>query len=175
MRRNIPWRGGFTLIEMNIVVALLLLVAAMVVPSVVAMRRSQRLRDLEAAIQRLPIQAANEARRSGLPVRLRVADGALVTERVPDQGDPETLRQVALNGDLEVEAAQRGSEGVDAGSWTWTVYPDGSSERGGLEFSEGRALHALVLSDDGHVQWVAGALPDPTPEKWPAGEIEQRG
>lgn len=168
-------RGGFTLVEMTVVISVLALMAALVMPSMVAVQRSRRLHDLEAALLRAPAEARNEARRSQMPVALRVEGDALVMERMPIESEPEEVKRVALGDDIRIESARQGSEPVDMTSWQWVAYPDGSAETGGLEFSEGSARKSLVLRSDGNAQWVAGELPDIEDVRWPAGEIEQRG
>lgn len=189
--------SAFTLIELVIITIVLVLMAACIVPRMIALTRSRALFEVEAAIQRAPLEARNEARRSQVPVRLRVENGALLMEWVLDsqnqqqqpntamQANPPTLRsdgvspqefkRITLGDDIQVQYAQRNNQNSDLGSWQWTVYPDGSADTAGLQFSEGNKQKSLVLTNTGDGQWLEGALPDTSQQQWPAGELQQRG
>jgi type II secretory pathway pseudopilin PulG len=171
MRRN----TGFTLMEMSIILVVLALFAALVVPNVVAIKRSRDLAALEADVARLPVTGRNEARSARVPVALRVDDTDLVLERRPPDADPQVVKRVPLTGDLRIESARNANGLTDVATWTWTVYPDGSADAGGLEFSEGQNRKSLTLETDGGSRWMSGDLPDDLDEKWPAGELEKRG
>ena len=147
-------KQGFTLIEMSVVITVLLLTATFVIPNMVAIRRTRALLDLEAAIQRLPREAQNEAIKRRQPVALRVEGTTLIMEREPNtdsnQNQPASLNQqandtavvvkrVELGNEITAARAQNGKESIDVASWKWTTYPDGSSDYGGIEFKIGRA------------------------------------
>ncbi|MCC6445836.1 MAG: hypothetical protein IT210_20575 [Armatimonadetes bacterium] len=170
-------RQGVTLVEMNAVILVLVMMAALVMPNLVSLRRSRSVQDMKAAILRLPAEARNEARKSREAVRLRVEEDALVMERVPAEGDPVEVRRVRLEEGFLIENARIGQETLEPDSWEWQVYPDGSAEAGGLEFSEseGEENTSLLLSEEGKAQWISGELPETLEDRWPAGEIEQRG
>ncbi len=167
-------RRGFTLIELIVVLFVLVLLTTAIVPRVVALQKSRHLKDVEAGIIRLPAEARNEAVRSGVPVQVRIDGAALVLERVPAGGSPEEVKRVPLGRDLIVSGAEKAGQPADAGSWLWTIYPDGSADAGGIEFTEGTARKSLLLSSDGSAGWVSGGLPDGLPERWPAGQLETR-
>lgn len=167
-------RRAFTLVELIVVLFVLVLLTTAVVPSVVALQRSRRLKSLEARVVRLPLQARNAAARSGTPVRLRVDGDALVLDRAPLNGAPEEITRVALGTSLQVEDVRTGGLSANTDSWQWTVYPDGSAEDGGVQFVERSARKALVLSSDGRAQWVTGDLPDRSRDRWPAGQLQSR-
>lgn len=166
---------GFTLIELIVVLFILLLLTAAIVPRVVALQKSRRLKDAEARVIRLPAEAANEAVRSGKPVRLRVDGAALALDRAPVGAAPEEFKRVALGRDLEVSAVTQNGQPAGAASWQWTVYPDGSADSGGIEFAEGASRKSLRLSPDGSAEWIIGGLPAEAPERWPAGSLLPRG
>jgi prepilin-type N-terminal cleavage/methylation domain-containing protein len=168
---------GFTLIELSVVIVILLLLAALVMPNLYVLRHSRALYDMEAAIARIPQDAGSEARRSHLPVRVRIEGDAFILERIPEAqtDDPVTFQRTAFSSEIRVERARLGQEDRDTATWQWTVYPDGSAESGGLEFTVGAARRALALYRDGKSQWLTGNLPDTSEEQWPAGEIERRG
>ncbi len=169
-----PKRRGFTLIELIVVLFILLLMTTAVVPRVVALQKSRRLKDVEARIIRLPAEARNEAVRSGTPVRLRVDGAALVIERAPLNGTPEEVKRVTLGTGIGVDSVEQDGQPANVGSWQWTVYPDGSADADGIQFGEGAAQKSLRLFSDGSARWLLGNLPDGTPERWPAGQLRQR-
>ena len=161
--------------ELCIVLVVLMLFVALVVPNLAAVKRSRELAKLEASIARLPVQAQNEARSSGTPVTIRVEGSSLIMERTPATGDAQTVRQIDLTGDIQVAAAQLNNAVADPGSWRWTVYPDGTSDSGGLQFSEGATQKSVVITSSGEVRWLSDALPDATRDRWQAGALQQRG
>jgi prepilin-type N-terminal cleavage/methylation domain-containing protein len=171
-------RRGFTLIEMSVVITVLSVMAALILPNMVAIQRSRELRLLKAQIQRLPQEAKMEARKSNAPIVLRVDADALVMERIPvgDEAgdDPVEIRRVALNSDIRAERARKGQETIDLASWEWRVYPDGSCASTNLEFSEGDLTEALVIETAGDAYWATGDEVDQEQE-WAAGDIETRG
>jgi len=179
MRRTSPVTSrlssrGFTLVELVVVIFVLLLLATAVVPRVVAIQKSRRLKDMEGRIIRLPIEARNEAVRAATPVRLRVDGAALVMERAPVNGTPEMVKRVPLGSGIQVESVRLGDQPSNTGSWQWTVYPDGSADEGGIQFAEGASEKSLLLTSQGDARWILGDLPDGTPERWPAGQLRQR-
>ena len=165
---------AFTLIELVVILFVLVLITTAIMPRVVALGRSRRVKSLEARVARLPGEARNEAVRSRRPVRLRVDGDALVVERVPPSGAVEIVQRVGLGGIMQVEDARQDGRDADTGSWQWTVYPDGSADNGGLEFAEGSQERALQLSSDGSARWLPRGLPDAAPDRWPAGQLRQR-
>lgn len=172
---------GYTLIEMIVVITILAVMAALIIPNFLAMKRSREIRDVESALIRLPSEARIEAQRSNTPVTLRVDGDDLVMERSStlEEPDPVEVQRLELPEAIRVDAARLGTESSDLGSWVWTVYPDGSAESAGLEFLEGESSrHSLIFpakSSDSS-RWLEGELPlDEENERWTAGELEQRG
>ena len=169
-----PKRPGYTLIELIVVLFVLLLMTTAVVPRVIALQKSRRLKDVEGRIIRLPAEARNEAVRTGKPVRLRVDGADLVLDRVPLNAASEEIKRVNIGTAVQVDSVEQDGRPANTGSWQWTVYPDGTAEAGGIQFTEGAARKSLALSSDGGSQWVLGDLPDAAPESWPAGRLQQR-
>ncbi len=171
--RPILHRGrGFTLVEMIIIVFLLLLIATAVAPNLFALLRARHLQDLEGRVARLPTQARNAAVRNQTPVQLSVDGTSLDLETVASDGTTDLIRQVKLGSAIEVDSVQKDGQAADTGSWHWTVYPDGSSDDGGIEFVEGAKRLALVLPAHGDSRWLRGDLPDQDTNRWPAGTLQ---
>ncbi len=165
---------GFTLIEMSCVIAIMFVVAALIMPDFVTMRRSRALQDLKAAIHRLPIEAANESRARALPARIVIENDTLILQYVPLEDDPVEVKRVELSSLMSIQGVRQGGEAVDTGSWNWQVYPDGSAVTAAIVFKEGSNTLSLVLERDGQTQWVSGEPPDTSDDEWDAGEIEYR-
>lgn len=186
MERLLGSRRGFTLIEMSLVVVLLFLAAALVSPNLVSIRNSRKAADMRAAIVRLPVEARNEARKSGQVVRLRISEGALVLERIAattdtstQSGDQSTsdateVKRVDLGNDWKVDGVW--TDGVEAGTedWKWDVSPDGSASSAAIRFQENNASHSLSLEADGGSSWADGDPKDTRQEEWTAGDLENR-
>ena len=171
-------RRAFTLIEATVVIMVLALLAALVVPNVVAIQRSQAVRTLEQKVLRLPAEALNEARRNKKAVTLR-AEGSdtLVLELAGDEGAaPTEIKRLTLSADLRLDAAHSKGESVDLASWEWTVYPDGSATPGRLDLAEGSKILSLRLPENGELpRWSTASSTEAGDERWSAGELEQRG
>jgi type II secretory pathway pseudopilin PulG len=159
---------------MNIVIVILALTAVLVFPNMIAIRRSRALKDVEAAIWRLPREARHEALRSQQPVAIRVEGSTLVMERTSIQGDSVVVKRVNLREGITVTGARTGRESTDLDSWRWMAYPDGSADQGGLEFMEGNSPKSLYLPKQGDEVWGDGNLPDTSQEEWQAGEVQYR-
>jgi type II secretory pathway pseudopilin PulG len=168
------------------VTAILLIMAALIVPNLVGMAHSRSVRDNEEAIERLPAAARIEAQRSGAPVILRIQDNALVMERCSPGEDPlnadqtDTVLTLQINSDLRPDSAQEGGKSVDTGAWKWIAYPDGSAEVGGLTFTSGTTAGgtstiSLMIPARGEAIWSRGELPPPDGNQWPAGTMVQSG
>lgn len=165
---------AFTLIELTIVIAVLVIAAAVVVPSLTAVQRSRDLRKTEANIARLPIEARNEAVKSGKNVTLQVSDNELVMSEANTDGTTQQVKQVPLGNDIAIEDAQQNGQAVAAEAWQWTAYPDGTSDRGGLGIAEGQVHKYLLMQADSNPVFAAGTLPDTTTDQWQAGDLLQR-
>ena len=169
---------AFTLMEMLIVMAVLVIAAAAIMPSIVAAENSRKAKALEASIIRFPLEAKDEAVRSQGPVRIRVESDSLVMERVPLDSSgtqqPESVKTLSLGSNVQVENTQDAGTSTSDASWSWTTYPDGSSDAGGIQFSIDSAEKSLVLPATGPPQWINGPLPDQTQQKWQAGQLATR-
>jgi prepilin-type N-terminal cleavage/methylation domain-containing protein len=178
-------RHAFTLIEMTVVISILALMAAVIMPNLVAIKRSRELRELEWQVRRLPAEARVEARRRNARVTMRVEGDDLVLFQMPTADDTETdpieIKRVPLNGNIRVDAVRRGTESIDTSSWEWIAYPDGSSDSANIAILEGDTSKSLVLPTEGEARWITEAQqqdpdnPGDDDEHWVAGEVEQRG
>ncbi|MGC4044508.1 MAG: type II secretion system protein [Armatimonas sp.] len=160
-------RRGFTLIEMCVVITILAMMAALIVPNLVALKRSRDVLDAEAALLRLPDRARAEARKSKTTVSLRVEGDAVVMERTPLEEDPvEITRLTSPQLTFSVST-----------DWIWNVRADGTADRATLEVMEGSNAKTMLLPPDGEPRFLTADEADqesPENEKWSAGELEVR-
>lgn len=180
-------RRGFTLAEMIVIIFVLALIAGYVLPHVASYLDERDEMTLEGQIARLPAQVKNDAVRLQQPVALTIQGNALVIEETPPQewqtvnSSQQTqvtqgitvLQQLDLGSNIQITSVQTQGQPADLGTWTWTVYPDGSAEDEGLEFTIGRQTRSLVLQSDGDSRWLGTALPDQSPTQWSAGQLEE--
>jgi type II secretory pathway pseudopilin PulG len=178
---------------MSVVITILVLMAAAVMPNLVAIARSRQFYNAEQTLWRLPMEARNEASKSQEPVTLRLEGDTFVMERPkPDDDqnntttnvqnssqnnqDMEEVKRVDFSGGLHAESARKNGDTSDLASWKWTVYPDGTSDSGGVAFTEGNSRKSLVLSATADAHWIQGDLPtNDDNDHWPAGQLQTRG
>lgn len=172
-------RLGFTLIEVSVVVLILAMFAALVVPRLVAMQKSQDYRTFVSATRSAFGYAREMAIESKTEYRLKVNESQRQVELVRgvDQGSEQQAdRTVSMPEGVTVSKVRL--DGTDTSTDTWEVifYPDGTSSRAGVEFSsDGRQIALQVDDVTGRAKFIDGELPDETDTKWQAGEREQRG
>jgi type II secretory pathway pseudopilin PulG len=160
--------------ELTIVIAVLVIASAVVVPSLTAVQRSRDLRKLEASIARLPVEARNEAVKSGKTVTVQISDNNLVMTEANTDGTARQIKQIALGNSISIEDAQQNGQAVAAETWQWKAYPDGTSDRGGLGIAEGSVHKYLLMQPDSNPVFAQGTLPDTTSDQWQAGDLLQR-
>jgi type II secretory pathway pseudopilin PulG len=165
---------AFTVVELNIVILILLLAAALIIPSIVSIQRSRAIKDLEGSVARLPVLAQNDAIKSKVTVTMQLQGTDLILQETPDNGTPTTIRTVDLGQDLQITSAQLNGKTTDPGGWIWKAYPDGSTDTGGLQFAEGSAVRSMTIYSDGASNWDSQELPDVSLQQWPAGQLQQR-
>ena len=189
---------GFTFVEVIVITIILLIMAAIIIPNYLAYQRSASEKELEASIARLPLEAKNEAVKLQTPVAITVSDSALILQEEPSasgsssyaqsasslgtntttlstSSDPGTtpiqLQEINLGSTLQIANVEMNGQSSDTGSFMWTVYPDGSADEAGIEFTEGTVHKSLVLTSTGDSRWITGDLPDQSQDQWPAGQV----
>jgi type II secretory pathway pseudopilin PulG len=169
-RRN----HAFTLMEMVVITAILMVLAAAVAPRVIAYERSRQVKQLEANVARLPQEAVIESIKSQIPVQLQIQGTQLVMEHVPTDGSqPDVVKTIELDDTLDATNAKLNNTNTDTASWAWSAYPDGTADTGGLQFSEDNQPKSLQIASDGSSTWISGALPDASLDQWTVGQLSQ--
>jgi type II secretory pathway pseudopilin PulG len=169
---------------MTVVITILAVMAASIMPNLVAIKQSRELRELEWTLQRFPAQARDEARLRNARVILRIDGDDLVMSLVPasdsgaeagDAAELEEIKRVPLGKNLRIDSVRKGTETISSSEWEWTAYPDGSSDDANLAVVEGDTAKSLVLPANGEARWntddETGEGEDGT---WQAGEVELR-
>lgn len=169
-------RRGFTLIEITTVILVLSMIAAIVLPSVAATMKSQRMRSYLSDLERLTLEASAIARQSGEIVSL-VSDGegSFQIQREVDGEDPAPLSQVTPIPGVQVVNHRLGSDDLGSEEWSIRFYSDGTADAGGVLIEESAEQWALVVdpkSARGRVQ--RGELPEMATDQWEAGDYVQR-
>lgn len=174
-------RGGYTFIEMLVVVVIIAMIAAIASPRLAASLHSHNVARYFNSVERLCVDARRMAAESGRSVQL-VADqeGTLSLQQTDvETGDPVAVSSVA--GIAEVELASYHSSTGEVGQDEWEVlfYPDGTADLGGLGFSLGFAddRTLVVTPTTGRGRVLPGTFDENAPQtqKWEAGDRVQRG
>ena len=188
-RHPVRRRRAFTLIEMVVVTMIILIMAGLILPNMVAITQSREMRSELAALQRMPTEARNEAAKARQVVDLKMDGDYLVMEKTDPQTQETTeIKRLQIGSQFLAETAQLQVVGVptvlmqnnsgstDVASWKWSAYPDGTADSGGITFEVGpkRTQQSLYIPADGEARWVTGPLPQPTEQAWTAGDLEQR-
>lgn len=170
-------RLAYTLIEMMVVIVVLTLIAAIAVPNLAAMVKSQRKHDYLAAVERLALQARNAAVRSGNTMVLVANENGGFSLQESDGGEEgaRSVGEVQPVDELEpTRFVLRGDE-VGAGDWSVRFFADGTADEASVEFTEKESTWHLSLDKrTGRARIVAGSAPDPQDDRWEAGTYVQR-
>ena len=182
-------RRAFTLIELMTVCMILVVVAGLVLPNVVAIKRGRDRDEVYASVLRLVQRARESAIQSGTTYHLTATGGntlVLQRDKAPQEGDDprqaqvgqqaetEDVDQVALSSDVSLGDLRVGEKDSNASDFTLHFYPDGRSEGGGLELLYSGAKRNLVVTTRGLASLSDGALPTASEPDWEAGDLVQR-
>ena len=81
---------------------------------------------------------------------------------------------VSLPPGTSVGDATLGGKASTSSDFTLHFYPDGHSEGGGFEISDGLAVRSLIIDRNGLATLAEGKLPAAAENSWEAGQYEQR-
>lgn len=169
-------RIGFTLVEMLTVIVVLATIAAIMVPNVASSIKANTKRTYLASVNRLPTKAKELAIRSGTVVSLVIdEDGGFQLEQTPvNEQEPTVLEIIGPIGIITPDRFIIGTSESSASEWESRFFPDGTSERAGIEFDESGNKWHLVIDNQGNGKIASGELPQTQEDRWPAGENVQR-
>jgi prepilin-type N-terminal cleavage/methylation domain-containing protein len=165
-------RRGFTLVECTVVLTVLVLVAALISPSLIGMRASSDRRTTISGIRRIAETARVRAIQTGTTTQVIYDESAkeLQVQDVDDQGSATTAITVPLLAGVEPQKFELQSKESNASDFKLAFTPDGKSVSGGIEFQD----FSIFVDSNGFSQFLTGSLPDPTDRQWQAGDLEQR-
>ncbi len=182
-------RRGFTLIEMVVVCAILGTLAALVYPNVVGMKANRERTEAYNSLLRLAQRGRESAILDGQTYSLVVKDGTTVTlqrEKAPAKDADPRQTQSGTTPELEDVAsvdlpngASVGNVALDgktstASDFILHFYPDGRSEGGAFEMTEGSTVRNLTVTTQGLATLAEGIMPATQSNRWEAGQYEQR-
>ncbi|CAN5578893.1 hypothetical protein BH11ARM2_BH11ARM2_24240 [soil metagenome] len=161
-------RRAFTLIELMVVIAVLVMMASIAVPSVVALQRSRAERSTLESVGRLPSEARIRAREKGKTVTLAYesSQGELTLTQ-----DDEQVGTVSLGNALQVNSVDL--DDTDKSTSDVKFYEDGTADPATIRLTAGGSQRYLRIDKDGSSRWV-DEPPQTNDERWQAGELEQR-
>lgn len=168
---------GLTYVELSVVILVLSLVVAIVVPNLHAFLRGETYREDVIRLERVGLTAGRLSAHSGAQVNLTFDSGT--DELVLSSGEEgtESAREsrVPLPSGFEAVRFIAGRGESSVADWRISFYSDGSCNGGSIEFIEDSEARTLVIRpSDGHSSLIYGPAPEPSQERWPAGELEQR-
>ena len=171
-------RRAFTLIEMIVVVAVLMMMSAIVLPRVVAMVNGQASRDFQSALMRLGSQARLLAIDTGDAVRVTYDEdrGEIIFETLDDETQAaEQSDAVLLPRSAQLTSFTLQGRQVPITDWVVEFFPDGTGTDAGVEVQDGTRLYSVLINgQDGTAQLVDGELQEDPETEWEAGDLEQR-
>lgn len=164
---------------MVVVTALLVLATALVAPRLLSTQEGSETRRFFSDVRGLIIAARDEAILRGVPVSVEFAeDNSIVAtrERLEDAMQTDTIRSLPVQPGVTASRTVLDGETVEQSDWKLTFYPDGTSLGGGVEFAvNGQPFRSVyVVHGLSSVALISGELPDPSEQKWTAGEHEKR-
>ncbi len=169
-------RRGFTLIEMLTVIVVLATLAAIMAPNLASSVKTNTKRGYLASIDRLPARAKQLAISSGAAVTLIAdEDGGFQLEQSLDENEePNVLGQVTAIETIVPDMFVVGQDETASGEWAVRFFPDGTSDRAGIEFDENGNKWHLSINGQGTGKVASGELPIEAEDRWPAGDYVQR-
>jgi len=169
--------GGFTLIELGVVVLILVLLVATVTPKLTALRQGDNVRRFESDLVSMVSEAKSLSSSNRQTVQLTYDEGSdrfQLASGTDDDAD-RVLSSVTVPEGVQVRTFRLRQEDLAAGTWALKFYTDGSCDPGGVEVQLDRGAASMVVSPLGSARWSRTELGEPQEDRWQAGELEQRG
>ncbi len=92
----------------------------------------------------------------------------------PDPDNPLVNKTLVLPSDFSIPTFQLAGKTVDEADFQLHFYTDGTSDGGGITVAQGANNKSLSVDELGRCSETDGDLPDPTTQKWEAGQFEPR-
>lgn len=170
-------RSGFTLIEASVIILIVGMMAAAIVPKLLAFTRSNVARSFVQKLAAIGGEARELAITTNKPVDIEYDSAAnqFKLHTLDAQGADKYLDTLALGAGLQTQRFMLGTKDSDPSSWKLMFYPDGSSDGGGVQLGQqSSSLSLYVDSTTGYSTVMQDQLPDPTVLTWTAGDYVHR-
>lgn len=169
-------RRAFTMVEMLAVIVVLATLSLIMAPNLASSVKANAVRTYFASVDRLPAVARQRAMSTGVIVTLRADESgrlALQTDRGTGE-EPEESDSVNPPAMVAIDGFITPTGEASAAEWQVRFYPDGTSDRGALQFVADGAPWYLVVDDQGNGRVQQGEAPEITEDRWEAGDRVQR-
>lgn len=170
--------AAFTLIELSVVIAILLLLSAAVAPNLAAFESAQQERYFMSKLTNLAPEAREKAIALATNIDVEYDDSAnqLKLHGIDANGNDQQYGTLDLPSGLKMNRLVLGTTESSPSDWKLNFYPDGTSDGGGIEFTQPDSSFVSLYIDpkNGRAQLLTDRLPDPTSLSWPAGDYVHR-
>ena len=179
-------RRAFTLIELMVVTTVLVLVAGLITPNLVAIKQGRDRDEVYASVLRLVQRGRESAIRDGRNYELTVSggnarsssSGTRRSRRATIPGRRRSARSRRRRtwtgspcpSDISLGDLQLGGKDSNASDFTMHFYPDGHSEGGGLELVYNGSKRNVAVTNRGLATLTEGGLPTANANDWEAGQ-----
>jgi type II secretory pathway pseudopilin PulG len=165
-------RAGFTLIEQISLITILAVLAALIVPNLVAFRDVAERQRFISNLNGLVSGAAALSARLGEPVEVSLESDQVVLRTAGEE--PRDLRAVELPAGSAWGGFLLNGQTVAESEWLPRFYPDGQARPGSVTLTLSNRTYSIRVEANGRASVVPGEV-DPNEQlKWQAGELEQR-
>jgi Tfp pilus assembly protein FimT len=175
------------MIELIVVIGVITLIAGIVAPMAISLQKGQVTRNFYTSVRDLSVKARNEAINRGLTMTITsdgnqkhlemAVDTTVATSNTLAPPSPTVdvpAVDVPIPDDVTLQTYKTGTNDTTEGEWKLHFYPDGSSDGGGFEIAQGSKTQTWIVATDGSNRMLDGTYPDPTLEKWQAGDYAKR-
>lgn len=170
---------GYTLVEAVVVVAVLSVISVAVVPSLVAIKRSQEERSFLSGLTTMAGLAREDAitEKQQIDIEFDEQKNAFRLHGTGQNSQDYYFSTMAVPAGFRVDRYVDGTTDTDAGSWKLNFYPDGTSDGGGVQLTKPDTSTVSLYIDPGTglAKLNADQLPDKSTLSWPAGDYVHRG
>jgi type II secretory pathway pseudopilin PulG len=170
--------GGFTLIEMTVIIAVLLILSSAIVPRLLSFSQSQRERAFMQQLLAMTAEGREAAIRLGKDVTMQYDDSknAFAMHYQDDSQNDSTLQTVVLPPNFQASKFEVGPNTTGASDFKLTFYPDGTADGGGVEIGRNTTDITSISVDKatGTVSLLHDPLPEVSDQTWQAGDYVHR-
>jgi type II secretion system protein H len=170
-------RSGFTLIEASVIIVIVALMAAAIVPKLLAFTRSNEARSFVQKLAAIGGEGRELAISTNKPVDIEYdsSGNQFKLHTLDPEGGDKYLDVLTVEAGLTPARFLIGAKESDPGSWKLNFYPDGSSDGGGVQLTQqNNNLSLYIDATTGKATVLLDQLPDTTVLTWTAGDYIHR-